>query len=316
VTTQTSAKILAHSISPDDKPICTMEVVFPRIILAELNTHTLFSRNSASSRAIPIAKMLARVREDPFVPESWPSNGKGMKEGAPLEGRDAEEARHRWLQDRDSAAWCANELKEIGVQKGYTNRLLEPFLWHTAIVTSTEWDNFFHLRAHPEAHGEMQQLAQAMKEAYEASTPDPLDYGEWHLPLIFEEDRQQVQDNLTGWGVTEFISDILCKISVGRCARVSYLTHDGKRDLRADLDLYERLISNGHMSPFQHVARPIEDADYLNDDLTLLVHHKHLRDPHPVPLHRETWCGNYRGWVQKRKLIPGEFDMLAPKGSQ
>lgn len=311
MTTQTSAKILAHSISPEGVPICTMEVTFPRMILAELNTHTLFSRNSASSRAIPIEVMLQRVREDPFVPGSWPGNGKGMKEGMPLEGREAELARSWWLEARELAADFAEDLGHIDVQKGYTNRLLEPFLWHTAIITATEWDNFFHLRAHPEAHGEMQQLARAMKEAYEASTPDPLDYGQWHLPLIFEEDIAQVERNLCRHGERLFW-ETLCKISIGRCARISYLTHDGKRDLQADIDLYGRLLGNGHMSPFQHVARPIEVADYLNDDLALLVHHKYARPSLVPPLH-ETWCGNYRGWVQQRKLIPGEFDMLAPK---
>jgi hypothetical protein len=319
MTTTTSAKILAHSISPNGAPICTMEVTFPRIILAELNTHTLFSRNSASSRAIPVAKMLARVREDPFNPESWPSNGKGMKEGDPLGYGQAREAYDRWLLARNAAAGHAREMEIIGVQKGYTNRLLEPFLWHTAIVTSTEWSNFFNLRANPEAHGEMQQLAQAMKEAYEASTPRKLDYGEWHLPLIFSEDYEpamRLAGKLTETGGSNELTKILIKVSVGRCARVSYLTHDGKRDLQADIDLYDRLLGNGHMSPFQHVARPIEDADYLNEDLALLIHHKYLRSDAEFPPNRETWCGNYRGWVQQRKLIAGEFDMLAPKVSQ
>ena len=43
----------------------------PRIILAEFNTHRLFSRNSASSRAIPFKKMVQSVLENPFIPIAW-----------------------------------------------------------------------------------------------------------------------------------------------------------------------------------------------------------------------------------------------------
>jgi hypothetical protein len=56
-----STKILADSISPDGVRLTTLEVVMPRIVLAEFNTHRMLSRNSASSRAIPIEKMIRMV---------------------------------------------------------------------------------------------------------------------------------------------------------------------------------------------------------------------------------------------------------------
>ena len=307
------AKIIKHSISPDDVPICTMEVTFPRIILAELNTHRMFSRNSASSRAIPIEKMLARVREDAFIPESFPSNGKGMKEGAPLEGRDAEQAREMWLNGASLMETTAAALGNIGLQKGYTNRLLEPWLWHTAIITSTEWDNFFNLRAHPEAHGEMQTIAALMKEAYAASTPEKLDYGKWHLPYIFEEDYELARQELKGWNDAD-LDDVMVQVSIGRCARVSYLTHDGKRDLAADINLFTRLGQNGHMSPFEHVARPAQPSDRTLDtcmaklcDVRPDIEYDITVDPDQM------WFGNHRGWVQYRKTIAGEHDMLGSR---
>jgi len=304
------AKIIKHSISPDRVPICTMEVTFPRIILAEFNTHRMFSRNSASSRAVPIEKMLARVQEEPFVPQSWPSNGRGMKEGIPLTGADAEVARDAWARGIGRSVITAMELETAGLHKGYTNRHLEVGLWHTTIVTATEWDNFFHLRAHPEAHGEMQIIAAMMKEAYEASTPQKLDYGQWHLPYIYPEDWDFVRNELPDWP-EQSITTAMVQISTGRCARVSYLTHDGRRDPEKDIDLYVKLSNNGHMSPFEHPARPatVKDADLDTcmvrwKDCAHTWHHGSLPDADKL------WFGNFRGWVQHRKTIPYEHDML------
>ena len=62
------AKIVADSIYKQGQRLTTFTVVFPRFILAELNTHRMLSRNSASSRARPFQAMLNDVRKDPFVP--------------------------------------------------------------------------------------------------------------------------------------------------------------------------------------------------------------------------------------------------------
>lgn len=242
---RSSASVLADSISPDGHRLTTLQVRMPRIVLAEFNTHRRLSRNSASSRAIPVSKQIAMVLEDPFVPAKFPLNQPGMSAARYLEpgdpAFDAEVA--HWLADRDRAVESTRARAERGVHKQIANRILEPFMWHEAIVSSTEWDNFISLRAHPDAQPEIQEPAEAMREAIAASTPTPRSEGEWHLPL-------------TGFdGDDELKAAELVKVSIGRCARVSYLTHFGTRDPQADLALFERLQESRHLSPFEHAAQ-------------------------------------------------------------
>ena len=269
------AKVLADSRSPAGYRLTTLEATFPRFVLAEFNTHRVFSRNSASSRAIPIAKQLRRVLEDPYVPIEFGSNQPGMQAGPALEGAKREAAEREWLAARDDAVRRvlalitgpdvagASDLPDVldkveiairekaqpeewlNVHKQVANRLLEPFMWHTVIVTATEWDNFFNLRCHPDAQPEIRLVAESMRDAVTSSEPAQLGPDEWHLPLVREEDREQVDS-----------TEDLLKISAGRCARVSYLTHAGVRDLSADIELHDRLLSSGHMSPLEHPARP------------------------------------------------------------
>ena len=146
-----------------------MVVVFPRIILAELNTHRVFSRNSASSRAIPFRKMVKMVKEDPFIPIAFQEDHSGMQGTSYFNEKDSKILREKHLKGRDRAIETAldmasgifdkdevfefNENGElitkqdvVGVTKQIVNRYLEPFMWHAAIITSTEWENFFKLR--------------------------------------------------------------------------------------------------------------------------------------------------------------------------
>lgn len=264
-----SARIVCDSVTQYGHRLTTMEVVMPRIILAEFNTHRVFSRNSASSRAIPVEKMLRMVEENPYVPSSWGKNQKGMQAEQDVFVLDGMEARIVWLHARDQAMNRVKKLLALGIHKQTTNRLLEPFMWHTVIVTATEWSNFFHLRTHKAAHPDMQLVASAMESAYDESIPLLVHTGSWHLPYMTLADR------------AEYPSDILIKGSIGKCARVSYLTHDGVRDIYKDVELYSSLLSNGHMSPLEHVATPLEG-----------------------------WSGNFFGWQQYRKLIKNEKDML------
>lgn len=269
-----SARIITDSISPDDVRLTTFEITIPRFILAEFNTHRMLSRNSASSRAIPIQKMIDRVMDEPFIPMYWGKNKKGMQATEEIAHYQAQAAEEAWLGARDSAVSIVRELSNMGVHKQTANRLLEPFMWQTILVTATEWDNFLNLRTHPDAQPEFQVVAKMMDELLQTQTPAPIDYNEWHCPLTQPEEE---------W-VTE---QQRIMASIGRCARVSYLTHDGKRDPQADIDLAKRLLVSGHMSPFEHVARPAEER-----------------------FHNE-FIGNFRGWVQYRKTIMGEENILA-----
>lgn len=311
-----AAKILADSMSPDGVRLTTFEITFPRIILAEFNTHRVFSRNSASSRAIPVEKMIKQVQENPYVPSSWGKNQKGMQAGEELSEDSALVATSDWLGARDAAVAKAKSLLITGVHKQLTNRLLEPFMWHTVIVTATEWSNFFHQRNNVMAHPDIQRIAAMMQELYETEEPKPLQYGRWHLPLVdWVADMCALRDldlicaDHDGYQIDE----MLAKISVGRCARVSYLTHDGKRDLEADIRLHDELLQNGHMSPFEHVARPAT----VDDDATCVTHltkveldiSDHLSGTLSVAPKKQ-WHGNLCGWVQYRKMIPNESDIL------
>lgn len=166
----------------------TMEVVMHRFVLAEFNTHRMFSRNSASSRAIPVAKQIKRVVNNPAYPVAWPQEVPGMQGGEPLDEIDEKIAREVWDVARRMAVSHAEVLANMGVHKSVTNRLLEPFMWHTVIVSSTEWDNFWRQRCSPLAQPEMKAAAEAMHDAYESSIPTPVGYGQWHKPYMDGED--------------------------------------------------------------------------------------------------------------------------------
>lgn len=141
------AKIVADSKNEFGNRITTMVVTFPRFILAELNTHRMFSRNSASSRAIPFEKMLKSVGENPFVPIAWQKDHKGMQGNEYFtDENDISTLVNNHLHARDAAIAMAKLQSDLAVTKQLCNRLLEPFMWHTVIITATEWENFFALR--------------------------------------------------------------------------------------------------------------------------------------------------------------------------
>jgi thymidylate synthase ThyX len=289
------AKIILDSISPALVRLTTLEVQIPRIVLAEWNTHRVLSRNSASSRAIPIEKMIARVREDPYIPEEWGRNGRGMQAHGVLDANAAGASLGEWLLARDQMVERAEAMLKHGGHKQIINRLLEPFAWHTIIVTATEWDNFDHLRRNAAAHPAIQAVAAAMYAEMQASTPGLLREWEWHTPYIDPERDAGMSD-------VERI-----RVSCARCARVSYLTHDGLRDVGADLDLYWKLLDPGHMSPFEHAARPLTQQDVANR----LLSYSGVKDIDASEIDvTQHFAGNFRGWHQHRKDIPGEADII------
>jgi thymidylate synthase ThyX len=267
-----SARVLLDSISPAGVRLTTMEVTFHRFVLPEFNTHRAFSRNAASSRAIPIKKVIAAVRSDPAFPVFWGKNQSGMAARRQIETAAQDRAQREWQRALDNALETAERLagSDIDLHKQLVNRILEPFAWITVIVSATEWANFFTQRCHPDAQPEIHHIARAMLDAYRASTPNEVPLGGWHLPLVLPDER--TLDSLT-----------LRKLSVARCARVSYLTHDNVRDVAKDLELYDKLMSggaNGHWSPTEHVATPLDDPREM--------------------------CANFRGWKQYRKLFSAE----------
>lgn len=283
-----SAKVLADSVSPDGVRLTTLSVVYPRIIHGEMLRHRMFSRCAASSRAIPIQRFVQQVEEDPYIPTHWGSNQAGMQAGDELEGEARELAITEWRAAARTATYHAGVFERMGVHKQITNRILEPWMWTCEVITATEWENFFHLRVHPAAHPEIQRIATLMQEAIRDSDPVQVSRGEWHLPLIQDADYERfiLRDPTAPVRVIENLK----MVSVGRCARVSYWKHEGAQDADADVERASKMLAAGHMSPFEHVARPM----YVEEGGG----------------RRRNFSGNFRGWVQYRKELPNEADPL------
>lgn len=245
-------EIIADSVNPCGNRITTVSLRYWRAIHGELMTHRVFSRNASSSRAIPVAKMIEQVRKDPAGPIHWGANQPGMQARQELEGDALEAAQARWRRAAEDAANHAQALCDLGLHKQVANRVLEPWQWMHTVVTSTEWDNFFALRCHPDAQPEFQELARAIARQMGAGNPVRREWGShkaphtaWHLPYVTELERER------------YTVGILCKLSTARCARVSYLTHEGQvPNVDNDLLLHERLVGSDpiHASPTEHQA--------------------------------------------------------------
>lgn len=274
-----SAKIILRSISHRGVSLTTWELTYPRFVHAELMTHRMFSRNSASSRAIPNEKLRARIAEDPVLPIYWGANQKGMQAKEEISEELKETAKAKWIAASQKMLRISEELSELGVHKQLANRLIEPWMWITVIVTATDFANWYHLRDSEFAQPEIRHLAVLMKWTdanYNESKTLTLHPGEWHTPYV-EPSELKLKVPISNNEYWEAYK----KVSTGRCARVSYLTHDGKRDPQEDINLHDKLATSGHWSPFEHVATPLDNS--------------------------EEYCGNFRGWKQYRKEFPNEY---------
>ena len=336
------AKIIADSINDSGTRLTTYLLTYPRFIHSELMTHRVFSRNSASSRAIPFDKMIKMVQEDPFIPIAWQKDHKGMQGSEYIDPHNDPTCApiSDWLSARDCAVESAKEMHADGITKQLCNRLLEPFMWHTVIVTATEWNNFFDLRCPKYNIGEgplfkskkdsinymkskgidtsfgelfvsnlewikasesgaeihIQALAEAMWDAMNESTPKHLSAGELHIPFGDNINLPSPIPIPAGYTLDEGVQLLKAKIAVARCARLSYMTFDGKIDYGKDIELYTMLERNKHMSPFEHVA--ICPEEFYNDGTFI---------PEKGYTHEDMggclWSGNFRNWIQWRQII-------------
>ncbi len=303
-----SAKIIADSVNELGDRLTTFVLVFPRIVLAEFNTHRVFSRNSASSRAIPFEKMLKMVKENPFIPIKWMKEHKGMQGSDYFENNDIIKSENDllqlWLLARDKAVESANQLSQYGLTKQVCNRILEPFMWHTVIVTSNDYENFFALRAHGAAEIHIQKLAYEMLDVYNSSTPNILSPGQWHIPFgdQFDDERidklmPEIQPASLNWYM-EMMDAIKVKVATARCARVSYLNFEGKDDYEADVKLHDSLLTMGHFSPFEHCAKAMSKDEVYRSERIELIDGAYSKS--------QGWSGNLKGFIQYRKFIKNE----------
>lgn len=292
------AKVVLDSVcAVTGKRVITLSGTYWRSVHAEVMTHRDRARNAASSRAIPWKAekkggkpgelipncMFQMIQTEPFIPEYLGSELKGMQSGSELEG----EARKNVLASINrmrefclkEADFCAGQ----GLHKSICNRYVEPWMWITTLMTATEWANFFRLRCHPAAEKHFHKWACMARKAIRESKPQIIHPGNWHLPYIQTEDHDAVEFMLRNENWQPVTADeivysqgkmidlhnlLIRKISTGRCARLSYLTHEGRRDIREDIKLANKLIYPKtaeldddviHASPLEHICRSTGD---------------------------------------------------------
>lgn len=258
------------SVSEDGVRLTSFVITIPKHCLQEFNTHGMIARSAASFRAIPSYKVVDMTMEgDGFYMPDFGKNQPGMVESdEPYTELEMLMLKKKWKECAEAMAAACHFFFSMGVHKQHANRLMEPFAWAPVVCTATDWDNFFALRTNDNAYPPLRKVARMMYLLRKDSVPKRLSEGQWHLPFI-EDDEQE-----------RFGIEMAKKVSVGRCARVSYLNHLGERNPFDDVKLADRLISEipRHVSPYEHVATPSPG----------LRGHK------------------FRSWLQLRKLIPDE----------
>lgn len=318
--TNITAKVVCDSVSEQGVRLTTFEIEYPRFIHGEMMTHRSLSKNSSSSRAIPIQKMLDQIENNMAVPIYWGENKSGMQAVAEVSKQSIRSAIDQWGFAYADIKHVVGRMIELGLHKQVPNRLTEPFQMMKVVITGTDWENFFNLRIHPDAQPEICMLAYKMYKAIEESEPYELKAGEWHLPYVN-----------VGWnGKGELCYADQCfdcidleqaiKLSAASCASVSY-RNEGMTLEKAD-KIFDMLIKADvvHSSPFEHLATPIKkhlcvfkDNDYvfadsevdLSKSVNLAYNNRTWEDgiTH-VNKQGELCSGNLRSWIQYRHLLP------------
>jgi hypothetical protein len=260
--------LIKYSESFDTKKrLATFAIRIPKFVWGHIISHRVLSRNSASSRAVPTKRIRGSVIRNPFLPVYFGENKAGMQSGKPLKNMRLLAAKKIWLWSRYVPSAFHYFGEKIGMHKEVINRILEPWLTIDVIVSGTEWNNFILLRTNEDAQPEIRFIAEEIDRLLSETKPVVLKTGEWHIPFIMgNEESLDV--------------DIKKKISVARCARVSYKLFDGKvSNIEGDIKLCAKLSSSGHWSPFEHVAQAQA---------------------------AESRLGNFVGWKQYRKEFQDE----------
>ena len=288
--------------------ICTFILEYPRFIHSELCTHRQFSRNAASSRAIPTSAIIQNIRDNPAEAVWWGKNMSGMQAKEALTGWRLTLAKAVWASARELAILGARLFNRIGLHKQLANRILEPFQNIRVVVTATEWGNFFNLRDHSDAQPEFAALARMMKEAMNASTPTVLQSGEWHIPYVAS---YRAEDGAVVYFATleqPLTLEEALMVSASMAAQESYRKSDPS--IEKAKKIFAQLIGGAvsHSSPFEHSAMAMEvikdtHLPGLDQQFLILYMNQHAGITH-VDKAGNFWSGNLRGYVQYRQLIP------------
>jgi len=314
-----SATIIAHSKSAvDGKEIITYELEYHRFIHSELMTHRTFSRNAASSRAIPVSKMIDLVITSPAMPIYWGKNQAGMQASEECNNDVSmdwdyhnDESVHgtpedAWAEASRNAVYKAVCFNEAGYHKQITNRLLEPFQMIKVVVTATEWDNFFWLRFHKAAQPEIQELARCMLVAKKRSVAEVLNVGEWHTPYVdhWRDDSGGLMygvkvDKESKYYPIQWLNWVdALKVSSSCSAQISYRKTDDSLE-KAD-KVWQMLTTDEriHSSPTEHQATPIDYYHFY--DTTEMESFDGVTH---IDKNGKGWSNNFCGWIQHRALI-------------
>lgn len=336
--------VAADSIDQRGNRLTTMVVTLPRIVLAEFNTHREFSRNSASSRAIPTRKQLSDLVTDAFTPTEFGTAIGGMNAGPILEGERLEEALELWQDaaqsqmwhalclttstayvDREWRKWMDEESDEFSdflldvarrIEDKSHSIHQEPLLWATKGLTNRllepfMWHKLIVTFTEVENFLNLRTDENAQLEIRTAANLMKVAY-EASTPVNLVHGQWHlpfIQPDEQEWAQAN--PELAIKATTARSARVSYLTHDKKVvDLNADFRLADSLAKNGHMSPFEHAATPFSDAEWhsRNAAVRALYENGYGVEKHVLDLiaDRLQFSGNFRGWAQARRDIPNQ----------
>lgn len=328
--TNITVKVVADSISEEGIRVTTVEVEAPRIILAETNTHNTISKNCSSTRAITLEKAIQQVKSNGFVPLYWGKKQRGMAARSELSNVYAASAEWVWGKTKEHMITAVEALDSLEVHKQIAGRLLEPFQMVKQVLTSTDWDNFFNLRLHPDAQPEIIMLAYKIYRALDESTPQLLRAGEWHLPYVeihtvlecpeetyyylFDTDVSGTETD--GYKYEQRLTlEAALKYSAARCASISYRTE--KMTIEKSKEIFGDLLEADvlHSSPAEHQATPIVGCwDRTGDTFDVFINKE---KSHNVPRFRDTWqkgvthmnrqgqlcSAGFRGWIQHRHTL-------------
>lgn len=309
--TNITAKVICDSVSPDGVRITTLEIEYPRFIHGEFMTHRALSKNSSSSRAIPIQKMLDQIESNMAIPIYWGKNKSGMQAVEEVSKFDETKSVLNWKRSFNYTKERVLDMVEDGLHKQVPNRLTEPFQMMKVVVTGTDWENFFNLRIHPDAQPEICMLAYKIYKAMEESAPVKLKVGDWHLPYVNV--GWNGRGDITYFNENFDVIDLedAIKISASCCAQVSYRNTDMSLE-KAD-KIFNMLIKSDvlHASCFEHLATPIKSEQEIeNSDYLTIGFVNRAGDP-------KTWeygithqnkqgqlfSGNLRCWISYRQQL-------------
>lgn len=291
------AKVLKDSVNPyNSERFTSFEIQLPKVLLAELNTHRALSKNLMSSRAIPNGSF---VDIESFEPQQFRKNQSGMEASNEIVD-DVDAVRKVWGEIIDFCKAGSKRLSELGLHKQWTNR---PNDWHVmakGVLSGTDWENFKWLRNDMSAQPEFEELAKCLVAAFDASTPQMLQHGEWHLPYIKTDlDVNNVFQYIDSSGQLLTLVEAQ-KISTSCCAQVSYRRLNDTKEKA--MDIYYKLFSGAkkHMSPTEHQGTPIRCTSVNVPWNPMTWQHGVTHVTRNGRLH----SGNLTGWIQYRQTLP------------